>query len=308
MQHMKRQVDGTADGVVHRPLGSHPDYADAASLTGLLPDLDCPDADTAFYVDIEEAAAAAVQAAGGDLKSLHEAQSHSNWRSWKEVMDRELSTLQQAGTWETVPCPTDKNVVDCKWVYRTKYLADGTIDKHKARLVARGFTQVYGVDYLETYSLVAKLASLRTILALAAHLDWDIECFDFNAAYLNGELKESEEIYMEQPPGYAEGRAGFVKQLKKALYGLKQARRRWYDTFARELADLGFRPSATDPRVFIARIDNNVLILAVHVDDCTLTRSSSRLIVEHRSKLDTKFPLMDLRPIHWLLGIQVMCD
>jgi hypothetical protein len=222
-QHAKRQVDGTGDGVVHGPPGSHPDYADAASLTGLLPDLDSPDADAAFHVDIEEAAAAAVQAAGGDPKSLREAQTRSDWRSWKEAMDRELSTLQQAGTWETVPCPTDKNVVDCKWVYRTKYSANGTIDKHKARLVARGFTQIYGVNYLETYSPVAKLASLRTILVLAARLDWDIECFDFNAAYLNGELKESEEIYMEQPPGYAEGGAGYVKRLKKALYGLKQA-------------------------------------------------------------------------------------
>jgi hypothetical protein len=130
-QHAKRQADGTGDGVVHRPPGSHPDYADAASLTGLLPDLDSPDADAAFHADIEEAAAAAVQAAGGDLKSLHEAQSRSDWPCWKEVMDRKLSTLQQAGTWETVPRPTDKNVVDCKWVYRTKYSADGMIDKHK---------------------------------------------------------------------------------------------------------------------------------------------------------------------------------
>jgi hypothetical protein len=93
VQHAKRQVDGTADGVVHGPPGSHPDYANAASLTGLLPDLDCPDADTAFYADIEEAAAAAIQAAGGDPKSLCKAQSRSDWHSWKEAMDRELTTL-----------------------------------------------------------------------------------------------------------------------------------------------------------------------------------------------------------------------
>jgi hypothetical protein len=294
--------------VVHGPPGSHPDYTDAASLTGLLPDLDSPDAEAAFHVDIEEAAAAAVQAAGGDPKSLHEVQFCSNWPRWKEAMDHKLTTLQQASMWETVPRLTDKNVVDCKWVYQTKYSANGTIDKHKACLVMHGFMQIYGVDYLKTYSPVAKLASLRTILALAVHLDWEIECFDFNAAYLNGELKESEEIYMEQPPGYAEGRAGFVKWLKKALYGLKQAGRRWYDTFACELADLGFCPSATNPGVFITRIDNNVLILAVHVDDCTLTGSSSRLIAEHRSKLDAKFLLTDLRPIHWLLSIQVTCN
>jgi hypothetical protein len=259
-------------------------------------------------VDIEEAAAAAVQAAGGDPKSLREVQSCSDWLRWKEAMDCELTTLQQAGTWETVPHLTDKNVVNCKWVYRTKYSADRTIDKHKACLVTCSFTQVYGVNYLETYSPVAKLASLRTILALAAHLDWDIECFNFNAAYLNGELKETEEIYMEQPPGYTEGGAGFVKKLRKALYGLKQAGRRWYDTFARELADLGFHPSATDPGVFSTRIGNQISILAVHVDDCTLTGSSSKLVMEYRMKLDAKFPLTDLGPIHWLLRIQVTCN
>src|SRR5712691_7030615 len=274
-QYAKRIIsgEGTVDGNVQGPPGQYPDYAaNFASVTGLLPDLDSPNALGAFHANIEAAAAAAVQAAGGDPKSLREAQSRLDWTQWKAAMDRELSTLQQAGMWETVPRPTGKNVVDCKWVYRTKYTADGSIEKHKARLVARGFTQVYGVDFLETYSPVAKLASLRTILALAARLDWDVECFDFNAAYLNGELKDSEEIYMEQPPGYAEGRAGFIKRLKKALYGLKQAGRRWYDTFARELADLGFHPSAADPGVFLLhiQINNIILILAVHVDDCTL--------------------------------------
>jgi len=238
-QYAKRLIsgEGMADRIEHRPPGWHADYAaDFASVTGLLPDFDSPNALGAYHTDVEEAAAAAVQVAGGDPKSLREVQSRSDWPSWKEAMDHELSTLQQAGTWETVPCPKDKNVVDCKWVYQTKYKSDGAIDKHKARLVTRGFTQVYGVDYLETYSPVAKLASLRTILVLAACLGWDIICFDFNVAYLNGELEESEEIYMEQAPGYAEGGVGFVKRLKKALYRLKQAGRRWYDTFAHSVA------------------------------------------------------------------------
>jgi len=102
----------TADGMEHRPLGWHPDYAaNFASVTRLLPGLDSPNALGTYHTDIEEAAAAAVQAAGGDPKSLHEAQSRSNWLCWKEAMDCELSTLQQAGTWETVPRPKDKNAV-----------------------------------------------------------------------------------------------------------------------------------------------------------------------------------------------------
>jgi len=252
-QYTKRLIsgEGMVDRTEHRPLGWHADYAaDFASVTGLLPDFDSPNTLGAYYTDIEEAAAAAVQVVGGDPKSLRKAQSRSDWPSWKEAMDCELSTLKQAGMWETVLHPKDKNVVDCKWVYWTKYKSDRAIDKHKARLVAQGFTQVYRVDYLETYSPVAKLASLRTILTLAACLRWNIICFDFNAAYLNGELEESEEIYMEQALGYAEGGVGFIKRLKKALYGLKQAGRRWYDTFAQELADLRFYPSAADPGVF----------------------------------------------------------
>ena len=310
-QYAKRLIsgEGMADRIEHRPPGWHADYAaDFASVTGLLPDFDSPNALGAYHTDVEEAAAAAVQVAGGDPKSLREVQSRSDWPSWKEAMDHELSTLQQAGTWETVPCPKDKNIVNCKWVYRTKYKLDGAVDKHKVRLVARGFTQVYGVDYLKTYSPVAKLASLQTILALAARLGWDIICFDFNVAYLNGELEELEEIYMEQAPGYAEGGAGFVKRLKKALYGLKQAGCRWYDTFVQELADLGFYPSTADPRVFFAQIGNHILILPVHVDDCTLTGSSNKLITQYKTKLDDKFPLTDLGPIHWLLGIEVTRD
>jgi Reverse transcriptase (RNA-dependent DNA polymerase) len=144
-------------------------------------------------------------------------------------MDREMSTLEQAGTWETVPRPQNKNIVGSKWVYRIKKKADGIIEKYKARLVARRFTQIYGVDYYDTYSPVAKLGSIRTILAFAARYDCDIETFDFIGAYpyLNGELEAYEDIYMQEPPGY-DGQEGQVKHLKKSLYGLKQANlRRW---------------------------------------------------------------------------------
>ena len=175
-------------------------------------------------------------------------------------------------------------------------------------MVTCGFTQVYGVTYLETYSPIAKLTSLYTILTLATCLNWDIKCFDFNTVYLNGKLEESEEIYMEQIPGYVEGSAGNIKRLKKALYGLKQAGCQWYDTFVHKLADLGFHPSIADPGMFLAHIKDYILILVVHVNDCTLTSSLGKLIATYKVKLNKKFPLMDLRAIHFLLGIQVMHD
>ena len=228
-----------------------------------------------------------MQEAGRDPKTLHEAQSRSDWPQWKAAMDREMDTLRKAGTWQTVLRPADKNVVDSKWVYHTKYKADGTVKKYKACMVTRGFTQVYGVDYMETYAPVAKLASLRTILALAARLGWRIDCFDFNAAYLNGELGDSEEIYMELPPGYGGGNAECIAKLDKALYGLKQARRIWYDTFACALAELGFYASAADPGVFYMRFGEHTLILIVHVDDCTLTGSCPELVAKYVTVVST---------------------
>jgi Reverse transcriptase (RNA-dependent DNA polymerase) len=153
-------------------------------------------------------------------------------------MEREIKTLKRMGTWETVLCPEGKNIVGSKWVFQLKCKADGSIDKYKARLITRSFTQIYGVDYFDTFSPVMKLASIRTILTLAARHDWDVDTFDFNSAYLNGELGEEEEIYMQEPPGFEES-TGSVKWLRKSLYRLKQARRWWYDTLTCTLNNLG---------------------------------------------------------------------
>ena len=143
----------------------------------------------------------------------------------------ELQNLKSAGTWEVVERPEGVNVVDSKWVFCLKKNEKGEIVKWKARLVARGFTQVQGVDYFETFAPMARLASIRLILAIAAQNDWEVRMFDFHSAYLNGVLNDGETIYMEQPPYYEiADRACYVVKLQKSLYGLKQAGRKWYDT------------------------------------------------------------------------------
>ena len=261
-----------------------------------------------LHTDLDEVIATAVQEADGDPRSLDEAQARPDWPQWKAAMDLELATLKKAGTWKTVPRPPNKNVVGSKWVYRIKRKADGSIQKYKARLVARGFTQVYGVDYFDTFSPVAKLTSFRAILALAARYDWEVESFDFNGAYLNGELDKNEEIYMQSPPGYNVPGKNTVKQLRKSLYRLKQAGRRWYDTLSRALADLGFRVTEADPGVFKACILNHTLILAIHVDDCILTGVSKKLIEVYKEKINSRYALTDLGPVHWLLGINIVRD
>jgi Reverse transcriptase (RNA-dependent DNA polymerase) len=195
--------EGSADGRGGMPGGipnfkwTHPDWQERQEHSF----------DSAYTAELDDAAAAAIGDVHGDPRTIDKAWSRANWPSWKAAMDRKIETLRQAGTWETVPRPTSKNVVSCKWVFRIKRKADGSIDKYKVRLVARGFTQVYGVDYFAMFSPVAKLSSFRAVLAIAARNDWEVDLFDFNGAYLNGELDEGEEIYMQEPPGYEEGQA-----------------------------------------------------------------------------------------------------
>ena len=185
--------EGTADG---RTAGRKKKTGSAAALADELAYLG---ADCAFITELAPIVASAINDSRDDPSTLGEAQSRSDWPSWQQAMDREMKTLKDAGTWETVPRPTGRNIVGSKWVFRIKRKSDSSVDKYKARLVARGFTQVFGTDYFETYSPVANLTSFRTILALAAREDWDIDCFDFDGAYLNGELGESGMIHSSVP-------------------------------------------------------------------------------------------------------------
>ena len=127
-------------------------------------------------------------------------------------------------------------------------------------------------------------------------------------AYLNGTLNDDEEIYMQEPPGYETQGEHSVKRLHKSLYGLKQAGRKWYEALSRALADLGFRASSADPGVFLAKVDKDILILAIHVDDCILTGTSPELIAEYKHKFNTCYTLTDLGPVHWFLGIKITRD
>ena len=144
--------------------------------------------------------------------------------AWLTAMDEEFNALQNNRTWILVPRPTNTNIVGSKWVFRTKYLPDGSIERFKARLVAKGYTQVPGLDYTDTFSPVIKATTVRVVLSLAITNKWPIRQLDVKNAFLNGTLTEN--VYMEQPPGYIDPRfPNHVCLLKKALYGLKQAPR-----------------------------------------------------------------------------------
>jgi hypothetical protein len=122
----------------------------------------------AYQADFDNVITVAIQDAQGDLKSLNEAQSCSDWPSWEKAMGSEIDTLQHVGTWETMLHLAGKNIVGCKWVYCIKWKADSTINKYKAWLVAHRFMQIYGVNYFDTFLPVAKLASMCTIFTIMA--------------------------------------------------------------------------------------------------------------------------------------------
>jgi hypothetical protein len=146
---------------------------------------------------------------------------------WREAMVEEYVSIMENDVWEVVPRPEGKSVVTSRWLYKIKHAADGSIEKYKARFVARGFSQVEGVDYDETFAPVARYSSIRSVVSIAAEMGWKIHQMDVKTAFLNGVLDQ--EVYVEQPLGFVvHERETHVCRLKRALYGLKQAPRAWY--------------------------------------------------------------------------------
>jgi hypothetical protein len=126
-----------------------------------------------------------------------------------------------------VPRPVGKSVVTSRWFYKTKIVVDGSVEKHKAHFVARGFSQIERVDYDETFALVVRYTSIKTIISIPAEMGWHIHQIDVKTTFLNGFIEE--EVYIEQPQGFeVSGRETHVCLMRKALYGLKQAPRAWY--------------------------------------------------------------------------------
>ena len=150
---------------------------------------------------------------------------------WKADMDLEYHALLHHGTWDLVPRPTDANIVTCKWVFTLKYHPDGTVARHKSRLVARGFTQDHGIDYTETFSLVVCMNSIHFLLSLVVNLNWSLHQLDVSNAFSYGDLVEI--VFMEQPLGYiSQGETSQVCLLHRAIYRLKQSHRAWFVKFS----------------------------------------------------------------------------
>uniref|UniRef100_A0A2N9H562 Uncharacterized protein n=1 Tax=Fagus sylvatica TaxID=28930 RepID=A0A2N9H562_FAGSY len=213
-------------------------------------------------------------------KSYREALSHPGWR---KAMEEEMHALDLNHTWDLIHKPAGTSIVGCRWVFTVKQNPDGTVDRLKAHLVAKGFTQTYGLDYTKTFSPVAKLNSIHIIISLAVNLDWTLHQLDVKNAFLHGDLNET--VYMAQPPGF-ESKGECVCHLKKSIYGLKQSPRAWFDKFSKAVVSHGMTRSQADHSVFFKKTKIGIVILVVYVDDIVITGSDKegiQILINHLS-------------------------
>ena len=180
-----------------------------------------------------------------DPQTWDQAMTCTEASQWKRAADEEFSSLKKKGAIKIIPrsqLPQGRKPMKCKWVFKKKYLANGDIEKYKARCTAKGFTQRQGIDYHETFAPTPRPETGRIILVLAHQLGWHRKQGDVPTAFLNPDLNI--DLFMELPKGYEKD--GYVIQLHKGLYGLKQAAALWYDDAKTTLAQLGLLPTTSD--------------------------------------------------------------
>ena len=217
-------------------------------------------------------------------------------------MDKEIAALKSNNTWIECELPAQKKAIGCKWVYKVKLKSDGSIERLKARLVAQGFTQKYGIDYLETFSPVVKMTTVRCVLALAASHSWSLFQLDINNAFLHGDLHE--EVYMKMPQGIPNPK-NLVCKLVKSLYGLKQVSRQWFHKLNTDLQSQGFIQSKNDYSLFLKGSEHTLVIVIVYVDDIIITGEDVPSILQLKQHLHDTFSIKDLGQLHFFLGIEV---
>jgi hypothetical protein len=223
---------------------------------------------------------------------------------WQEAMKQEYDSLIRNGTWSLCKLPKGRKAIKSKWVYKVKTKDNGTIERYKARLVAQGFSQRIGVDYDGTFSPVATVTTIRTIICLKA-LHWHVRQLDVDTAYLNANLDV--DLYINHRKGFeileeeSQGEP-IVCKLNKAIYGLKQAGLAWYNHLSKLLLTMGFRTSHSDTCLFTKGQDNDTIILATYVDDIIIASRSNDKIDEFELNISKHLRVKLLGDAQYILG------
>ena len=198
---------------------------------------------------------------------------------WRQAEQAELDSMTKHQVFTHMVLPRGKKTIDTKWVYALKY-KNGVIYKYKARLVAKGYEQLYGVDFEETFAPVARLTSLRIVLAIAAKLRFDIQQMDVETAFLNATLEE--EVYIRVPEGVTRVEGCNCIRLNKALYGLKQSPREWYENINGYLQSLGFKRLQSEHCLYIYTRSNEICLILLYVDDLLIAGTNKAVTTRIR--------------------------
>ncbi|KAL0433539.1 UNVERIFIED_CONTAM: Retrovirus-related Pol polyprotein from transposon TNT 1-94 [Sesamum latifolium] len=204
-----------------------------------------------------------------DPVTFKDAMASSEVKQWKEAVKGGMNSIVSNGTWVLIDLPRGCTTIGYKWTFKKKLKYDGTVDKFKARLVAKGFKQKEGLDYFDTYSLVARFTTIRVLIALASLYSLSIHQMDIKITFLYVELEKK--IYMNQPEGFiAHGNKHKVCKLVKSLYGLKQAPKQWYEKFDKTILAFGFTVNESDKCIYCKVKGDKTIILYLCVDDIVL--------------------------------------
>ena len=215
--------------------------------------------------------------------------------------------MENTNTWEEAQLPAGKRAVGCKRLHSLKFNADGTLERRKSRLVSKGYTQKEGLDYTDTFSPVAKMATVKLLLKVVPSKKWCLRRLDISNAFLNGELDE--EVYMklhEERKGYTLPK-NTVLRLKKSIYGLKQASRQWFKKLSATLISMGYTKGQGDHTLFIRMYDNAFTCILVYVDDIiiAIASTSKELTDQVTADLTRCFKFRDLGDLKYFLGLEI---
>ena len=240
-------------------------------------------------------------------QSVQEIMKSPKVKEWLEAMKLEYDALIESDTWYLVDLPPGANVIKGKWLLTIKRDGKGKIIKYKARWVAKGYSQIEGIDYNETFAPASHLSSLRLLLSIATINDYEIHLVDIKTAFLNGTIDH--EVYVEQPHHFIDStNPSKVCRLQKSLYGLKQSPKLWNDALKSWLVANGFTQLASDPSIYIKRHEDNVIMIGVHVDDMLIISNDLKTLDGFEEQLSQRFKLTKESDIQWFLGISARRD
>eukprot|EP00253_Pinus_taeda_P022622 PITA_22622 len=237
----------------------------------------------------------------GEPSCYQEAVDDTDSEKWKMAMGEEMDSLAKNNTWDLVEITEGRSVFGCKWVFKLKRKVNGSIERYKVRLVAKGYSQVEGIDVHEIFSPVVKLVSIRIVLALTGLPNLELEQLDLKTTFIHGDLNE--EIYMEKPEGFVQGHSRrLVCKLRKSLYGLRYSPRQWYKKFDSFMVSQNFIRSEYDQCVYFKNFNSIFIILALYVDDMLIVRKSMEDINRLKVELYRTFDMKDLGAKKTYLG------